>query len=81
MTYAKSSEEVFSETKFVPAFETILLGSLYSEKTILHVLLGYCTEPFHQLHDWEFAVVIYNTKIMLVINGKDVSSSRFPWPP
>ena len=40
-----------------------------------------CTESFHLFHDWQFAMVIYNTKIMLVINCKDVRSYRFPWPP
>ena len=38
-----------------------------------------CAEPLHLLYDKEFAVVIYNTKIMPVINGKDVSSNRDPW--
>ena len=30
-----------SEIKLVPASETILLGIPYTEKVILHVLLGY----------------------------------------
>ena len=68
--------------KFVLAFETILLGSLpiFSKDNLACFHYVICTEPFPLLYDQEFAVVIYNTKIMLVIYGNDVSSYRFPWP-
>ena len=39
-----------------------------------------CVEPLHLFHNWEFTVVNYNTKIMLDINCKDISSDRFQWP-
>ena len=38
-----------------------------------------CTEPFHLLYDQEFDVVIYHIKIILVINGKDVTVYRYLW--
>ena len=40
-----------------------------------------CTEPLYSHYNCEHAVLIYNAKIVLVINGKDVSSYRFPLPP
>ena len=40
-----------------------------------------CAELLHMFHDQELAVVIYKTKIILLINCKDISSDRFPWPP
>ena len=35
-----------------------------------------CTEPLHPFVIWELAMILYITKIMLVINCKDVSSYR-----
>ena len=67
--------------KFVHMSETISLSSLYSEKIILHGFNIVCTEPFHLLYDMEVSVVIYNTKVMLTINWKDISFSRIPGPP
>ena len=49
----------FLKQNFVPVFETILLGSSYSEKIILHVFLGYLDWIFHLFHHWEFDAVIY----------------------
>ena len=65
MMYAESLVEVFELLWYevVPMSETNFLCSLHS----------ICTESLHLFYDGEFAVVIYNTKIMLVINCKDVS--------
>ena len=73
---------IFSEIKSVSMSENIFLGSPYSENIISHVFIKFiCAEPLHMLYDKELAVVIYNLKIILVINGTDVSSYRFPQPP
>ena len=70
-----------SVIKVSPASETIMQDSLYSEKIVLHFFYYIiCPEPFHNFHNLVFAVEIYNTKIMLNITCKDVSSNRFPWP-
>ena len=33
------------------------------------------------LHIWEFTVVVYNRKIMFIVDCKDLGSDRFSWPP
>ena len=65
----------FSMKQYVHTSETILLGCQYSEKENL-----VSTEMLQLFYDDDFAVVIFNTEIMLVINCKDVSFYRFIWP-
>ena len=65
--------------------DTILPGNLCSEKIILHICIGLSMmSPLtanNSLHfHFELAVLIYNAKIVLVINGKYASSHRFIWP-
>ena len=61
----------FSDTNLVPVCNIIFLGSLYSEYRIL---------PLHSPYHWELVFAIYNAQIVSVINNKDVSSNKFPWP-
>ena len=44
-------------------------------------MLGYLYWTLPLLYNWELAVVIYYTKIMLIITSKDISAYRFPQPP
>ena len=44
-------------------------------------LLGYQCWTSDLLYDQEFAVVMYNAKIMLATNFKYVTFYRFQWPP
>ena len=71
----------FSDTKLVSASYTILPGKQYSKKIILYTCIHICTEPLHLLYHWELLFIIYNAKIVLVINGKNISSNRFCQPP
>ena len=79
MMYARLQKFLnFCKTKFMLASDTILLGSPYSKKIILHVLIRLSVlNPSTSFFDWEFTVVMFNTKIMLVINGEDVTSYSF----
>ena len=70
-----------SKTKFVPKSETTLLDILYCKNNLAFCYWLICIEPLHQFCDRGFPVVIYNIKIMLVINCEDVGSYRFPWLP
>ena len=67
-----------SDINFVSASDSILLGSPISEKNNNLILLYWviCAEPLYLFDHIQFAVVIYNAKIMLVISGKDGSSNR-----
>ena len=92
----------YSEMKFVPISETILLGSpyfLFWNEVCAHVWNYFTQQPIFWekiLHVFfrlsilnpstcftigELAVLIYNIKMMLVINCKHLSSYRFPWFP
>ena len=68
----------FSDMKFVPASKATYLGSPYSDKIIFYIFLDIHAESLHLLDDGEFALVIYDTNILLFIYCKDVSLYRFP---
>ena len=68
----------FYDTKFVSASHTILLGSLYSKEIILHVC--FTLSQLNLTLSLGIAMVIYNPKIVLAINGKDLSSEGFLCP-
>ena len=72
----------FSEIKFVPTSETTVQDSLYSEKILLHLFIRLSLlNHFTYFYIRDSFVAIYNTKIMLINNSKDISSVRFQWPP
>ena len=54
-----------SETNLLPASDIIFLGNLYSVKIIVDARIKLFTESL--LDDWEFAVIIYNTNIVLTV--------------
>ena len=63
----------FSTVKLVTMSETILLGCPFSENIILHIFLRFSTlnpSILHLAYEWEYAVVIYGTEIMLVMRVK-----------
>ena len=71
----------FSEVYFVATSKTVILGSLFSEKEILHAFISISVLNLSTTFMMENMLGNLQCKIMIFINWNDVSSNRFLWLP